>query len=72
MMRAPSEPHHFPDKATPSYYTKNEGFARRISKVCCVCQLSPCVWGAVFIGVSGTSIDLERSVWCQVVAGWPS
>jgi hypothetical protein len=26
----------------------------------------------VFIGVNGTSIDLERIVWCQVVAGQPS
>jgi hypothetical protein len=26
----------------------------------------------VFIGVNGTSTDLERSVWCQVVAGWPA
>jgi hypothetical protein len=26
----------------------------------------------VFIGVNGTSTDLERSVWCQVVAGRPS
>jgi hypothetical protein len=28
----PSEPRHFPDKATPSYYTKNEIFASGISK----------------------------------------
>jgi hypothetical protein len=26
----------------------------------------------VFIGVNGTSTDLERSVWLQVVARWPS
>jgi hypothetical protein len=26
----------------------------------------------VFIGVNGTSTDLERSVWCQVMAGRPS
>jgi hypothetical protein len=26
----------------------------------------------VFIGVNGTSTDLERSVWCHVVAGWPA
>jgi hypothetical protein len=25
-----------------------------------------------FIGVNETSTDLERSVWCQVVADWPS
>jgi hypothetical protein len=25
----------------------------------------------VFIGVNGTSINLERSVWCQVVASQP-
>jgi hypothetical protein len=29
----PSEPRHFPDKATPSYYTKNESFASGISKM---------------------------------------
>jgi hypothetical protein len=28
--------------------------------------------GGVFIGVNGTPIDLEKSVWCQVVAGRPS
>jgi hypothetical protein len=28
--------------------------------------------GGVFIGVNETSTDLERSVWCQVVAGRPS
>jgi hypothetical protein len=26
----------------------------------------------VFIEVNGTSTDLERSVWRQVEAGWPS
>jgi hypothetical protein len=26
----------------------------------------------VFIGVNGTSTDLEKLIWCQVVAGWPS
>jgi hypothetical protein len=35
-----------------------------------VCQLSP--QKGVFIGVNGTSTDLKRSVWCQVVAGRPS
>jgi hypothetical protein len=29
----PSEPHHSPDKAMPSYYTKNESFASGISKI---------------------------------------
>jgi hypothetical protein len=33
----PSEPHNSPDKATPSYYTKNESFASGIYKVWCVC-----------------------------------
>jgi hypothetical protein len=37
----PSEPHHSPDKAMPSYYTKNEGFASGISKWWCLCRLSP-------------------------------
>jgi hypothetical protein len=32
----PSEPHHSPDKAMPSYYTKNESFASGISKIWCV------------------------------------
>jgi hypothetical protein len=32
----PSEPHHSPDKATPSYYTKNESFASGISKIWCL------------------------------------
>jgi hypothetical protein len=32
----PSEPHHSPDKATPSYYTKNENVASGISKLWCV------------------------------------
>jgi hypothetical protein len=36
-----------------------------------VCQLS-LRGGGVFIGVNGTSTDLERSVWRQVVASWPS
>jgi hypothetical protein len=26
----------------------------------------------VFIGVNGTSTDLEKSFWYQVVANWPS
>jgi hypothetical protein len=32
----PLEPHHSPDKATPTYYTKNESFANGISKMWCV------------------------------------
>jgi hypothetical protein len=32
----PLEPHHSPNKATPSYYTKNESFASEISKMWCV------------------------------------
>jgi hypothetical protein len=67
--RAPSEPRHSPDNATPSYYTKNESFASGISKVWCVLTFTM-RW--VFIGVNGTSTDLGRSVWRQVVADWPS
>jgi hypothetical protein len=37
----PSEPHHSPDKATPSYYTMNESFASGISKVWCVFSFPP-------------------------------
>jgi hypothetical protein len=67
----PLEPLHSPYKATPNYYTKNESFGCGISKVWCVCRLSP--RGGVFIGVNGTSTNLEKSVWCQVVAaGRPS
>jgi hypothetical protein len=64
------DPRYSPDKATPSYYTKNESFASGISKVWCVCRHSP--WGGLFIGVNGTSTDLEKSVWCKVVDGQPS
>jgi hypothetical protein len=32
----PSELHHSPDKAMPSYYTKNNSFASGISKMWCV------------------------------------
>jgi hypothetical protein len=46
----PSEPHHSPNKAMPSYYTKNESFARGISKMCCV-LIS--IGRGVFIGVQG-------------------
>jgi hypothetical protein len=41
---------------------------RTISRVWCVdfhCQ-------GVFIAVNGTPIDLDKSVWCQVLARWPS
>jgi hypothetical protein len=34
----PSEPHHSPNKAMPSYYTKNGTFASGISKMWCVCS----------------------------------
>jgi hypothetical protein len=33
----PSEPHHSPDKAMPSYYTKKQSFTSGISKMWCVC-----------------------------------
>jgi hypothetical protein len=33
----PSEPHHSPNKVTPSYYTKNVSFASEISIMWCVC-----------------------------------
>jgi hypothetical protein len=35
----PTEPRHSPDKATPSYYTKNGSFKSGISKMWCVCLL---------------------------------
>jgi hypothetical protein len=66
----PSEPRHSPDKATPSYYTKNESFASEISKIWCVC--SHFHHRGVFIGPWGSSTDLEKSVWCRVVADWPN
>jgi hypothetical protein len=48
-------------------------FASQISKIWCVCvcvfSLPP--WG-VFIGPWGSSTNLEKLVWRQVVAGWPS
>jgi hypothetical protein len=37
----PSEPRHSPNKATPSYYTKNESFASGISKMWCVFSFPP-------------------------------
>jgi hypothetical protein len=36
-----SEPHHSLNKATPSYYTKNESFASGISKMWCVFWFPP-------------------------------
>jgi hypothetical protein len=38
---------------------------------CGVC-VSTFTMRGVFIGVNGTSTDLEKSVWCQVVAGRPN
>jgi hypothetical protein len=59
-------PCHSPDKAMPSYYTKNESFASGISKLWCVSTFTMrgvCIW------LNGASTDLERPVWRQVVAG---
>jgi hypothetical protein len=36
------------------------------------CGVSTFTMRGVFIVVNGVSTDLERSVWCQVVAGQPS
>jgi hypothetical protein len=66
----PLEPHHSPDKATPIYYTKNESFVSGISKMWCVS--SHFYHRGVFMGPWGSSTNLEKSVWCQVVAGRPS
>jgi hypothetical protein len=33
------------------------------------CGASTFTMRELFIGVNGTSTDLERSVWCQVVTG---
>jgi hypothetical protein len=60
----PSEPHHSPDKATPSYYTKNENFASGISKM-----WSSFTGRGAFIGPWGSSTDLAEAVTHQVVAG---
>jgi hypothetical protein len=65
----PSEPRHSPNNATPSYYTENESFASGISKMWCVS--SHFHRGGVFIGPWGSSTDLEKLVWHQLVAGWP-
>jgi hypothetical protein len=66
----PSEPHHSPDEATPSCYTKNVSFASGISKMWCVC--SDFHQMGVFIGPWGSSTDLAEVVTHQVVAGQPS
>jgi hypothetical protein len=58
---------HSPDKATPSYYTKNESFASGISKMWCVS--SHFHRRGVFIGPWGSFTDLEKSVWHLVLAG---
>jgi hypothetical protein len=44
----------------PSYYTKNESFASGVCSHFC--------HRGVFIGPWGSSTDLEKSVWHQVVA----
>jgi hypothetical protein len=62
----PLEPLHSPDKATPSYYTKNGSFASGISKVWCVA--SDFHRSGVFIGPWGSSTDLAEVVTHQVAA----
>jgi hypothetical protein len=66
----PSEPRHCPDKATPSYYTKNESFASGISKMWYVS--SHFHYRGIFIGPWRSSTNLEKLVWCQVVASQPA
>jgi hypothetical protein len=65
----PLEPHHSPENATPSYYTKNESFASGISKMLCVS--SHFHHRGLFIGTWLSSTDLEKLVRCQVVVGRP-
>jgi hypothetical protein len=65
----PSEPCQSPDKATPSYYTKNESFASGISEMWCVLISTK---RGVFIGVQGGVTDLVKSITHQVVASRPS
>jgi hypothetical protein len=67
----PSEPHHSPDKATPSYYTNKESFASGISKMWCVC-VSTFTSRGVFIGPWGSSTNLAEAVTRQVAVGRPS
>jgi hypothetical protein len=66
----PSEPRHSPEKAMPSYYTKNESFASGISKVWCVC--SDFHQREVLIEPWGSSTELAKVVTCQVAASQPS
>jgi hypothetical protein len=65
-----SKPCHSPNKPTPSYYTKNESFASGIFKMCCAS--SHFHRRGVIIWPWGSSTDLEKSIWCQGVAGRPS
>jgi hypothetical protein len=64
----PSKPHHSPDKATLSCYTKKESFASGISKMWCVCVLTFTGRG-LFIGPWGSSTDLAEAVTRQVAVG---
>jgi hypothetical protein len=59
-----------PDRASPALQILNWNLYnwRTTSRVCCLSFHRE----GVFIGLSGTSTDLERSVWHQVVAGRPS
>jgi hypothetical protein len=66
----PLEPRHSPNKATPIYYTKNESFASGIFKMWCVS--SHFHHRGVFIGPWGSSTNLDKLVWCVVVAGRPT
>jgi hypothetical protein len=59
-----------PDRASPVLLLLN----RNLYKWRIICRVW-CVdfhYEGAFIGVNGTSTDLERSVWHQVVAGRPS
>jgi hypothetical protein len=66
----PSEPCHSPNKATPSYYTKNGSFASGISKMWWVS--SHFHRRGVFIGLWRNSTDLAEAVTRHVAAGQPS
>jgi hypothetical protein len=65
----PSEPRHFPDKATPNYYTKNESFTSEIFKMWYVCFHFHRRGRGVFIVPWGSFTDLVEAVTHQVVAG---
>jgi hypothetical protein len=67
----PSEPRHSPNKAMPSYYTKNGSVARGISKMWCVC-VSTFTGREVFIGPWGSSTGSAEAVTHQAVAGRPT